>query len=137
MWAQVRRPQLVRPRKRHGTQFSLLFCGGLSPPVPDRGTAWGGLETAKLLRMKPHNSDWDVKALWVFWLGPQHVEIPGPETEPEPQQCQLWILNRLSHQGILNQLFLMKITHVAPGLAEVQVLYISAQKEFGKRQRDG
>ena len=32
--------------------------------------------------------------------------------------------------------FLIKITYLVSGLTEVQVLYVSAQKEFSKRQND-
>ena len=33
-------------------------------------------------------------------------------------------------------LFLIKITHLVLGLIEVQVLYVSVQKEFSKRQSE-
>ena len=41
------------------------------------------------------------------------------------------------HQGIpSNHCLLIKITHGVSGLTEVQVLYVSVQKEFSERQSD-
>ena len=45
--------------------------------------------------------------LWGFWLPPRHVEIPGPVTEPIPQQSQ--ILNPLHHKGTSSWISLEKL----------------------------
>ena len=47
-----------------------------------------------------HN--WKQVCLFVclfVWLYPWHAEVPGPGTEPVPQQWQHRILNLLGHQG--------------------------------------
>ena len=35
-----------------------------------------------------------VMFFFFFWLCPGHAEVPGPGTEPVPQQWQRWILNQ-------------------------------------------
>ena len=40
-----------------------------------------------------------VFSLFFLWPHPQHVEVPGPETESEPQLWQCWILNPLCLAG--------------------------------------
>ena len=35
--------------------------------------------------------------LFIFWLLPQHVKVPGAGIEPTPQQGQCQILNPLCH----------------------------------------
>ena len=41
-----------------------------------------------------------------------------------------------THTGIRTHNFLMRTTHLVSGLTKVQVLCVSAQKEFSKRQSD-
>lgn len=36
---------------------------------------------------------------------PQHVDVPEPEKEPRPLQCQCWVLNLLSHMRTLSGSF--------------------------------
>ena len=44
---------------------------------------------------------------FIFWTYPRHVEVPGQETEPEPQQGQHGILNCQATRELLGFLLLL------------------------------
>ena len=48
----------------------------------------------------------------LFWPHPGHVEVPGPEMEPAPQQWQCWILNHQATRELRMQMVVIHFSRI-------------------------